>query len=280
MAIRPIDSTLTNLIKTDVYGNLIRSISDQYSIMDKFINNLNTDINEVGGLIKELERDAGRGYDVGTSLDTLGFQKETLSLDRDFFTNQKNTYLKKIYQDLFKYTDGIILKCIQIENNTTGATDEEIRLSKFGRARIFKETPIIDPNNPDNQEPFVEEEYNINDIYVLLGVTEQNLKELASDIATFKERIASAEEKEKRGFSVGNIILNLKEQETTLKLSFTSYCLRLEQFLSENLKFAKKCVKRVELISGEIVTQEELEQQNAQNNNENIDENIDDDLNL
>jgi hypothetical protein len=60
------------------------------------------------------------------------------------------------------------------------------------------------------------------------------------------------------------MILNLKEQQTTLRFAFESYCHRLEQFLVENQKFAIKCVKRVEMISGEIVSQEEVEEEEAE----------------
>ena len=54
--------------------------------------------------------------------------------------------------------------------------------------------------------------------------------------------------------------LNLKEQKTTLRVSFESYCVRLLQFLKENLKFASKCVKKIQVISAEIKTEEELEE--------------------
>ena len=44
-----------------------------------------------------------RGYDVGTSLDTLGFQKDSLQIDLDFFVHMKKVYIEKLYGDLFKY---------------------------------------------------------------------------------------------------------------------------------------------------------------------------------
>ena len=102
----------------------------------------------------------------------------------------------------------------------------------------------------------------MSDVYELLNTTARSLFELASDIATFDNKITDAEEKEERGFAIGNMILNLKEQKTTLKVAFESYCTRLELFLNENLKFATKCVKKVELIAGEIKTEEELEEEN------------------
>ena len=44
--------------------------------MDGFINNLKSDINEITNVVGQLNRDKDRGYDIGTSLDTLGFQKD------------------------------------------------------------------------------------------------------------------------------------------------------------------------------------------------------------
>ena len=254
--ISPVDNDLTDLIKTDTYRSVIGAISDKYSTMDKFINNLNSDISEISNLVQKLVRDQKRGYDVGTSLDTLGFQKDTLTLDRDFFASQKATYLKKIYQDLFKYTNGIIEKAIEIEDNPLSEEEEDIKRKKFGNVKMF---------NPDDENMT----YNMSDVYDLLSVTERNLFELASDIATFKDLIADAESKESRGFAVGNMILNLKEQQSSLKLSFASYCTRLEQFLNENRKFAGKCVKRIEMISGEIVTEEEQQAIAAETNVDN-----------
>jgi hypothetical protein len=249
--ITPVDNDLHSLIKGDSYRSIVSKISDKYTTMDKYINNLNSDIGEIAGLIQKLDRDVKRGYEVGTSLDTLNFQRDTLALDRDFFDNQKKTYLRKIYKDLFKYTHGIITKAIEIEDNPMDKTDEELFDNKLGAARAFTEED--------------EYQYNINDVFTLLGITERNLFELASDISTFKEMISDAESKEQRGFAVGNMILNLKEQESNLKLSFESYCTRLEQFLNENLKFSSKCVKRIEMISGEIKTDEELAEEAAQN---------------
>ena len=243
--IKPVDNELNDLIKTNLYRSIVNQISEKYNVMDGFINNLNSDINEIGNVVEQLKRDTERGYDIGTSLDTLGFQKDTLTLDKDFFVSQKNTYLKKIYKDLYKYTNGIIDKCIEIENNPNGLSKEEIKNGKFSGAKKYSD---------DENELYV-----MSDVFSLLSVTERNLYELASDIATFKNRITDAENNEKRGFSVGNLILNLKEQQSSLTFSFKSYTVRLEQFLKENYKFSTKCVKRIEMISGEIVSEEELQ---------------------
>jgi hypothetical protein len=66
--------------------------------MDQFINNLNGDINEIGNYMDGLKKDRQKGYDIGTSLDTLEFQKDTLTLDRDFFVRQKNNVFEKNIQ--------------------------------------------------------------------------------------------------------------------------------------------------------------------------------------
>ena len=244
--ISPVDNELYQLVKSDVYRGTLNRISEKYATMDQFINNLTSDINEIGTLIDRLLRDQKKGYDIGTSLDTLTFQKDTLTLDRDFFVNQKNTYLRKIYKDLYKYTDGIISKCIEIEDNPQALDEKILKQSKLAGSRPFDEE--------DNTLTFV-----MSDVFSLLSVTERNLLELAADIATFDGLIDDATKRESRGFSVGNMILNLKQQKSSLDLGFRSYCIRLEQFLEENYKFSSKCVKRIEMISQEIQTEEELE---------------------
>ena len=244
--IKPVNNELNDLVKTVLYRTIVNQISEKYSVMDGFINNLTSDINEISNVVGQLNRDRARGYDIGTSLDTLGFQKDTMTLDKNFFVKQKDTYLKKIYKDLYKYTEGIIDKCIEIENNPMDLSDSEIKTNKFSGAREYDEDESVT--------------YVMSDVFALLSVTERNLFELSSDIATFSERISAAENNEKRGFSVGNLILNLKEQQSSLTFAFKSYCARLEQFLKENYKFSTRCVKRIEMISSEIVTDEELAQ--------------------
>ena len=242
--IRPVNNELNDLVKTTLYRTIVNQISEKYNVMDGFINNLKSDINEIGNVVGQLNRDKDRGYDIGTALDTLGFQKDTMTLDKDFFESQKTTYLKKIYKDMYKYTSGIIDKCIEIENNPMEIPESEIRKNKFSGTAEYSD---------DESVTFV-----MSDVFALLSVTERNLYELSSDIATFSERITAAENNEKRGFSVGNLILNLKEQQSSLTFAFKSYCARLEQFLKENYKFSTRCVKRIEMISAEIVTDEEL----------------------
>ena len=242
--IKPVNNELNDLVKTVLYRTIVNQISEKYSVMDGFINNLTSDINEISNVVNQLNRDK-RGYDIGTSLDTLGFQKDTMTLDKNFFEKQKDTYLKKIYKDLYKYTEGIIDKCIEIENNPMDLPDEDVKANKFSGARPYDEDESVTDV--------------MSDVFALLSVTERNLLNF-SDIATFSERISAAENNEKRGFSVGNLILNLKEQQSSLTFAFKSYCTRLEQFLKENYKFSTRCVKRIEMISSEIVTDEELAQ--------------------
>ena len=243
-SIKPVNNELNSLVKTVLYRTIVNQISEKYSVMDGFINNLKSDINEISNVVNQLNRDRERGYDIGTSMDTLGFQKDTMTLDKNFFENQKDTYLKKIYKDMYKYTNGIIDKCIEIENNPMDMGKDEIKKNKFSGAREYDEDDSVT--------------YVMSDVFSLLSVTERNLFELSSDIATFSERISAAENNEKRGFSVGNLILNLKEQQSSLTFGFKSYCARLEQFLKENYKFSTRCVKRIEMISSEIVNDEEI----------------------
>ena len=103
--------------------------------------------------------------------------------------------------------------------------------------------------------------YDMNEIFALINCTTSNLRELADDIGTFNNRITSAKEKETRGFSVGNLIMNLESQKQKLSLEFDGYIERLGKFLEQNKSFSGRCLKRIELISGEIVTAEEQAEQ-------------------
>jgi hypothetical protein len=107
-AIRPTDSSLRDKIDTDGYNSILNDINAQYTEMDKFITNLNSDILSIKDFENEMLKDRERGYDVGTSLDTLGFQKDSLQIDLDFFVHMKDVYIKKLYGDLYKYCDAII----------------------------------------------------------------------------------------------------------------------------------------------------------------------------
>ena len=59
----------------------------------------------------------------------------------------------------------------------------------------------------------------------------------------------------------------MAEKKTTLKVSFESYCVRLEQFLAENLKFANKCVAKVALIKAICKLRDTASQTSGDSNN-------------
>jgi hypothetical protein len=107
----------------------------------------------------------------------------------------------------------------------------------------------------------------MNEIFALINCTTSNLRELADDIGTFNARIAAATEKESRGFSVGNLIMNLESQKQKLTLEFESFIERLTKFLDQNKNFSGRCLGRIKLISNEIVTAEEQAAQNGSTTN-------------
>ena len=114
-AIKPTDSVLRDKIDSDGYNSTLNEINSKYAEMDKFIENLQSDIRAVRDFEKEVIADKNRGYDVGTSLDTLTFQSESLEIDLNFFTHMKSVYIKKLYGDLYKYCDAIIENALAIE---------------------------------------------------------------------------------------------------------------------------------------------------------------------
>ena len=103
----------------------------------------------------------------------------------------------------------------------------------------------------------------MNEIFALINCTTSNLRELAEDIGTFSDRIANAEDKQKRGFNVGNLIMNLQGQQQKLTIEFSSYITRLKDFLEQNKNFSGRCLNRIKMISNEIVTTEEVEAEEA-----------------
>ena len=82
---------------------------------------------------------------------------------------------------------------------------------------------------------------------------------MADDIGSFDVKINRAKERETRGFSVGNLIMNLEGQKQKLALEFTSYIERLAKFLEQNKNFSDRCLNRIKIISSEITTAEEQE---------------------
>ena len=88
-AIRPTESNLRDKIDSDAYNTTLNKVNAKYTEMDKFIGNLESDILSIKDFIKDVLSDKARGYDVGTSLDTLEFQENSLEIDLNFFTHMK-----------------------------------------------------------------------------------------------------------------------------------------------------------------------------------------------
>ena len=267
-AIRPTDSVLRDKIDSDSYNDTLNEINAKYAEMDKFINNLESDILSIKDFEKQMIADKNRGYDVGTSLDTLEFQKNSLQIDYDFFIHMKDVYIKKLYGDLYKYCDVIIESALSIEDIPVNNTKEDIKNRKF-RNMIPYPPPLIENPNALNTDGTLIEgipekiddpnaKYDMNEIFALINCTTSNLRELADDVGTFSGRIADAQEKQNRGFSVGNLIMNLESQKQKLTIEFNSYIERLKTFLDQNKKFSGRCLNRIKLISSEIVTADEL----------------------
>ena len=284
-AIRPTDSALRDKIDSDSYNNTLNEINAKYAEMDKFINNLESDILSIKDFEKQMIADKNRGYDVGTSLDTLEFQKNSLQIDYDFFVHMKDVYIKKLYGDLYKYCDGIIESALSIEDIPINYTKEDIKNRKFRNMIPYPPPLIKNPNslNPDGsliegipdkiEDPNAK--YDMNEIFALINCTTSNLRELADDVGTFSGRILDAQEKQNRGFSVGNLIMNLESQKQKLTIEFNSYIERLETFLNQNKKFSGRCLNRIKLISSEIVTADELNNSDQSTDVNNQDNDID-----
>ena len=265
-AIRPTDSKLRDQIDTDRYNGVLNEINQKYSEMDKFIGNLEGDIQAIKDFEKDMRLDQERGYDVGTSLDTLGFQKDSLQIDLDFFVHMKDVYIKKLYGDLYQYCDSIIENALAIEEIPKGFKKDQINQRKF-RNMIPYPPPLV-PNpaavdsdgNPTEEPAEIPDptaKYDMNQIFALINCTTANLRELAEDIGTFDDRIQKAQERESLGFSVVNLIMNLEAQQQKLTLEFSGYIQRLTKFLDQNKNFSGRCLNRIKLISSEIVTADE-----------------------
>ena len=278
-AIQPSDTTLRNQIDSDSYNTTLNVINAKYAEMDKYIGNLESDILSIKDFEKEVISDAERGYDVGTSLDTLGFQKSSLEIDLDFFVHMKDVYIKKLYGDLYKYCDGIIENALAIEEIPDGSTKELVKERKFRNMTPYPPKMIPNPSaldalgQPVEGEPAEIEDpyakYDMNEIFALINCTTSNLRELADDIGSFDDKISRATERESRGFSVGNLIMNLESQKQKLTLEFNSYIERLGKFLDQNKNFSERCLNRIKIISNEIVTSEEQAEADAEAESQN-----------
>jgi hypothetical protein len=281
-AIKPSDSALRDQIDADGYNSTLNIVNSKYTEMDKFIGNLESDVMSIKDFEKDVLGDQARGYDVGTSLDTLGFQKDSLQIDLDFFKHMKDVYIKKLYGDLYKYCDSIIESALSIEEIPENSTRETIKERKFRNMTPYPPKMIPNPSAIDSEgnevegiakeimDPFVK--YDMNEIFTLINCTTSNLRELAEDIGSFEDKIGRAKEREKRGFNVGNLIMNLEGQKQKLTLEFTSYISRLSKFLEQNKNFSDRCLNRIKLISSEIVTSEEVSENESTENTEPVDE--------
>ena len=272
-AIKPTDSALRDKIDSDSYNATLNIINSKYAEMDKYIENLQSDITAVKDFETDVISDRDRGYDIGTSLDTLGFQRESLEIDLSFFTHMKEVYIKKLYGDLYQYCDGIIENALAIEDIPQGSSKELIKQRKFRNMTPYPAPLVSNPKYKTLDGNIVEGEpeqipdpyakYDMNEIFALINCTTSNLRELAEDIASFDVKITRAKERQTRGFSVGNLIMNLESQKQKLTLEFTSYIARLTQFLDQNKNFSNRCLNRIKIISQEIVTSEEQNTSNA-----------------
>ena len=279
-AIKPSDNTLRSKIDSDAYNATLNVINSKYAEMDKFIGNLQSDILSIRDFEKDILADQARGYDVGTSLDTLVFQKDSLQIDLDFFLHMKDVYIKKLYGDLYKYCDSIVESALNIEELPKGFTKEQVRLRKFRNMPPYPAPMIDNPKHLDvdgnpvegepAQVPDPSARYDMNQIFALINTISSNLRELADDIGTFDNRINTAKDRESRGFSVGNLIMNLQSQKQKLTIEFDGYIERLSKFLEQNQKFSGRCLNRIKIISSEIVTSEEAaaEQEKAEESTE------------
>ena len=124
--------------------------------MDKYIENLQSDITAVKDFEKDVLADQARGYDVGTSLDTLGFQGESLEIDLNFFTHMKSVYIKKLYGDLYKYCDGIIENALSIEDIPENMTREKVKERKFRNMNPYPPPLIDNPKHKDEDGKLIE----------------------------------------------------------------------------------------------------------------------------
>jgi len=266
-AIKPTNSALRDKIKSDSYNDTLNIISSKYAEMDTFIGNLESDIMSIKDFVKDVISDSESGYDVGSSLDTLGFQEDSLQIDLNFFVHMKDVYIKKLYGDLYKYCDNIIESALAIEKVPVNSTRDDVKLRKFRNMTPYPPLMIANPKALDTNGVAIEGEplkivdpaskYDMNEIFALINCTTSNLRELADDINSFSLKISTATERQNRGFNVGNLIMNLESQKQKLELEFNSYIERLSKFLDQNKNFSDRCLKRIKMISSEIVTKEE-----------------------
>jgi len=244
MNIAPVDKKLTDLIERDLYRELLQEMSNNYETMARYISNLESDISSIETLTRDLQMQVDAGYEVGSSVETLGFQQSQLQTDLDWFMSQRQMYLNKTYRDLFKFAKDISKAAAEIEPRQGDDTLEDMISRKLSGSRDYKD----------------DENYNMADIFGLLTLAERNLIELAADIASFEPKIENARKRQARGFQVGNLVVNLQSQMMKLRTEFESNIQRIKAFLIANKNFSSKCLDRIKMIANEIISQEELEE--------------------
>ena len=241
MSISAVDKDLADLVARDEFRASLNQTSEAYAEMQTFITNIESDLRSILTYTEELERQEQMGFDVGSSRATLKFQEGQMQTDLDFFQSMKTLYLRRIYADMHQFATNIATSAATIEPRPAGQTVEQLRDEKMRLAREFN----------------VEGIYTMQDAYAILGLCENLLLELASDIAAFTPKIQEAEARANRGFQVGSLITMLRSQQVRLRTEFISSIEQIKEFLAGNARFAARCLRRIQLISNEIVTREE-----------------------
>lgn len=239
--IAAVDKELTDMVDRDKFRQRLNSMNDSYEKMSTFIDDLRGDLRSIEQFERDIKQQEGMGFDCGSSLATLQFQRSQLSTDLTFFENMKKLYLKRTYSDLYSFASEIGMSASAIEQRRDGETTEELHERKMSGAREFDQ----------------EQEYQMNDNFNILSLAESLLMELAQDIAGFTSRIGEAEARAARGFQIGSLVTTLRSQQVRLRSEFVASIAQITAFLDTNVKFAGRCLKRIETISQEIMTEEE-----------------------
>ena len=243
MSIAAEDRALSEMVDRDAFRTSLNEMSESYANMDSFINNLESDLRAIQTYERDLEAQEQMGFDVGSSRATLSFQRSQLDTDLGFFQGMKILYLRRMYSDLYEFASGIALNAATIEPRQDGQTPDELANTKMAAARPFDSGV----------------EYTMQDAFSILGLCENLLLELSSDIAAFTPKIAEAEARAARGFQVGSLISNMRSQQTRLRTEFEASITQIREFLAGNARFASRCLRRIQMISNEIVTQQEAD---------------------
>jgi len=239
--IAAVDESLASQIDRDNMRTKMQGMSDAYTDMEQYISNLRSDLRSIESFKDDLVLQAQQGYEVGSSMETLSFQSKQLQTDLTFFADMRTMYIRRTYADLWRFCSHIAENAAAIEPRAPGQTTEELAANKMRGARALTE----------------EDEYTTQDCFNALNLAQSLLLELAGDIASFDNKVGEAEARASRGFQVGNLVVHLKTQRTRLRTSFTASIEQIDGFLDANVAFARRALKRIETISGEIVDENE-----------------------